>query len=64
MPIGIPTEVKTEIQTYPATAEARISKCSIKLKSVQTFFVLLNHSVFYFDISLKQNKFTIISQFS
>ena len=38
MPIGIPTEVKTEIQTHPATAEARISKCSIKLKAVQTFF--------------------------
>ena len=39
MPKGIPTkEAKTKIETHSVTTEVKINKCSIQLKSLQTFF--------------------------
>ena len=46
MSIGITTkEAKAETETHPVTVEAKISKCSIKFKAVQTFCASysLNH---------------------
>ena len=42
MPIAIPTkETKEETETHSVTTKAKISKCSIKFKLVQTFMCLL-----------------------
>ena len=40
-PAGIPTkEAKAEIETYPVTVQAKISKCSIQSKILQIFLCL------------------------
>ena len=40
-PAGIPAkEAKTEIETYPVTVQAKISKCSIQSKILQIFLCL------------------------
>ena len=47
-PIGISSkEAKTEIETYPVTAEAKIRKCSIWFRVVQTFlcFSPIHHKI-------------------
>ena len=42
--IGILTyKAKAEIETGPVIAEIAISEWSIKFKTLQTFFMLLNH---------------------
>ena len=40
-PAGIPTkEAKAEIETYPVTVQAKISKCSVQSKILQIFLCL------------------------
>ena len=54
IPIGIPTkEGKTEMEAHPVTAEIKTSKCSISLKTLQTFLCFLLINSFWFISSVK-----------
>ena len=44
-------EAKAEVETYPVTAEDKISKCSIQFKVLQTFLFLLVINSFCFIFS-------------
>ena len=47
IPLGKPTnEAKTKIETDPATAETKISKWSVKFKTIQTFFASYPSNLF------------------
>ena len=50
--IGIPTkEAKVEMQTHSVNAETKISKCSMKCETLQTFYA--SYSSIYFGLFLQ-----------
>ena len=54
--IGIPIkEAKAEIETYPATAEAKIRKCSIWFRLPKPFCAF--YSLIHFALFLQENDF-------
>ena len=54
VPMWIQTkEATAEIEVHPVTADAKISKCSIQLKILQTFLCILLINSFWFISSIK-----------
>ena len=54
IPTGIPSkEAKAEIEKYPVIEEAKIRKCSIQFKSIQTFLCSLLINSFWCTFLIK-----------